>query len=175
MLTGFAWRCHQGFSAGLPEKALRRSIILVCILSQRCPRLVPHNYSECDCVAGFGISETQTRSELPSRLSFQLPPLSLSLSFPLYVCFALSSFTTYRMEELARRCFKGSGPFSLFTSVAVQMLLRDLGNSSHPAPFQTAGGGDDQHSPHLAVTNEEVKKRLKTLLYDVLKEQMVKG
>lgn len=64
------------------------------------------------------------------------------------------------MEELARRCFKGSGPFSLLTSVAVQMLLRDLGNSSHPAPFQTTGGGDDdddddQHEPHFAITNEE--------------------
>lgn len=139
MLTGFAWRCHQGFSAGLPEKALRRSIILVCILSQRCPRLVPHNYSECDCVAGFGISETQTRSALPSRLSSQLLALSL------YVCFALSGFTTYRMEELARRCFKGSAPFRLLTSVAVQMLLRDLGN----VPIKPQKEGVISTSPHF--------------------------
>lgn len=96
-------------------------------------------------MAGFGISETQTRSELPSRLSSQL-----LLSLSLRVCFALSGFTTYRMEELARRCFKGLSPFSLLTSVAVQMLLRDLGNDSHPAPFQTTGGGNDKHSPHPA-------------------------
>lgn len=99
--------------AGLPEKAPRRSIILVCILSQRCPRLVPYNYSECDCVAGFGISETQTRSELPSRLSFQLPSLSLCLSLPLCL-FGLKHFYHIQNGRVGQEVFRGLGSFQPF-------------------------------------------------------------
>lgn len=69
-------------------------------------------------------------SHPPSR---SLPSPSLSLSFRL--TFAFSGFTTCRMQELARRCFKGSSPFSPLTTMAVQMQSCDLGNSSYPAPF----------------------------------------
>lgn len=38
----------------------------------------------------------------------------LSLAHPSSLSFAFSGFTTCRMEELARRCFKGLSPFSLW-------------------------------------------------------------
>lgn len=59
-------------------------------------------------------------------------PLSPTLSV------AFSSFTTCRMEELARRCFKGLSPFSLWQPWLCKCRAVTLAT----APFQVTGGGD---------------------------------
>lgn len=134
MLTGFAWHSCQGLSAGLPEKAPRRGIILAYILSQRCPQPVPHNYSKCDCVVGFGISEMQTPFLLPSHIHPALPlPLGL---------FCLQQFHHMQNGGASQKVFQGLEPFQPLTTMAVQMQSCDLGNSSYPALFQPTGGGD---------------------------------
>lgn len=60
-------------------------------------------------MAGFGISETQTRSELPSRLSFQL----LSLSLPLCL-FRLKQFHHIQNGGAGQEVFQGLGSFQPF-------------------------------------------------------------
>ena len=62
-------------------------------------------------MAGFGISETQARSELPSRLSFQLLSLSLFLSLCL---FRLKQFHHIQKGEAGQEVFQGLGSFQPF-------------------------------------------------------------
>lgn len=111
-LTGFSWRCRQSLCIGLVVKAQRRGIILVCILAERCPQPVPHNYSVCDSVVRFGISETQTPFSLPLSLSH---PSSSSFFYSLFPSASLLQFHYMQnWGERARRSFKGLSPFSLW-------------------------------------------------------------
>lgn len=68
------------------------------------------------------------KCRLPSSCPYAYPP-NCSLVLSPTLCFAFSCFTTCRMEELARRCFKGLSPFSLLTTMVVQIQHCDLGNS----------------------------------------------
>lgn len=89
-LTGFANWLFMGMLSRPQHRASKESpeegIILVYILAQRCPQPVPHNYSKCDSVVGFGISEMQTAFSLPLSLSH---PPSCSIFCTLFLCASL--------------------------------------------------------------------------------------
>lgn len=153
-------RCRQCLSAELPEKAPRWGIIQGYSLAQGCPQPVPRNYSKCDSVVGFGISEMQT--PFWSR-PFHIFQAMLSLSPLLSVTF--SSLTTERTEELARRCFKGLSPFSLWQPWLSKCRAVTLATALIPLHFKP-GGGDaapDQHSllcaprSHFITSTESLK------------------
>lgn len=48
----------------------------------------------------------------------------------------------------SQKVFQGLESFQPLTTMAVQMQSCDLGNDSHPVPFQTTGGDDVVPDPH---------------------------
>lgn len=100
-------RPHHAAAGGWrgEKKTQRRGIILLRILSPRCPQPVPRNYSKCDCAAGFGISEMQTPLPLPPAPPTHTPSLSL---------FRLQHFHHMQNGGASQKVFQGLGSFQPF-------------------------------------------------------------